>query len=104
MAIPVTAMKLILQRRAEIAMRSLGKREQSQIVAALGVLSSADPRSLGHRPQIRRIRGVIGENLYSYRIGREYSLLFSLQGDTCIIEDVVAHDRLDRLMRAEAQK
>lgn len=85
-------------------MRSLGKREQSQIAAALGVLSSADPRSLGHRPQIRRVHGAIGENLYSYRIGHEYRLLFSLQDDTCVIEDVVAHDRLDRIMRAEAQK
>ena len=95
-------MKLVLQRRAEIALRSLGSVEQSHITRALDELRSATPSTLLRNPNLHRLVGA-SDQMYAYRGSPQMRLLLSLQGDTCVVEDIVTHDRLSRLPLTQAQ-
>ena len=91
-------MKIIVQRRAEIALRSLQKSEQKQIARALDELSKADRKLLYGSPKIHKLAaGYSNKNLFIYKGTTKLRLILSLTNDSCILEDIVDHDRLDRL-------
>jgi len=90
-------MKLIIQKRVEIALRSLGKVEQKQITHALAALSLVKQEEFGRSAKIRRLHTSSGEKLYVYRGNLRLRLILSVHGGTIIVEDVVDHDRLNRL-------
>jgi hypothetical protein len=90
-------MEIILQRRAEIAIRSLDKLEQKQIRRALDTISAVTLSELYQSPKFKKIRVGSGETLYMYRGNLRLRVLLSIQGDKCTIEDVIDHDKLSRL-------
>jgi len=89
-------MKLVIQKRVEIALRSLGKVEQKQITHALAALSLVKQEEFGRSAKIRRLH-TSGEKLYVYRGNLRLRLILSVHNGTIIVEDVVDHDRLNKL-------
>lgn len=88
-------MKLVMQRRAEIALRSLGRAEQRQITRALHELDAVLPESLSQNPNIHP---VLGRDFYAYQGTPKLRLILSVNGDICTVEDIIDRDRLDRLL------
>jgi len=91
-------MKLVMQRRAEIALRSLESAEQKQITRALDELDSAVPASFNESPKIYKLLPVLGEKIYVYRGSKKLRLILSVKDDICTVEDIIDSDRLDRLL------
>jgi hypothetical protein len=96
-------MHIVVQRRAEIALRSLGKLEQKQITRALAELSAANRTRL-NRKLHSLAKSLSDKKLFVYRASPKLRLILSFEGDVCTIEDVVDHDRLDRLSVKRAQE
>lgn len=94
-------MEIVIERRAEIALRSLERNEQKEISAALKRISSVTPNELPQITNLHRIHTYSGDKLYEYRVfpgNQRLSLVSSIQGDTYIVEDVVPQDKLKRLL------
>ncbi len=89
-------MHIVIQRRAEIALRSLSKLEQKQIRRALDELSAADRRQL-NRKLYSLAKNLSDKKLFVYRGSPKLRLIVSFEDDVCTIEDIVDHRRLDRL-------
>lgn len=90
-------MELRVERRAEIALRSLQKTDQRQIQKALNDLSSADRASLRNNSKIHMlVVRMSGVKLFTYRANARLRLVLSFDNETCILEDIVDHDRLER--------
>lgn len=97
-------MRIQIQRRAEIALRSLQKPERRQIERALDELLAFDRAALKSDPKLQLIAtGLSGKKIAVYRGGRKLRLVLTFQDETCTLEDVVHHDRLDRLVKHEGQ-
>lgn len=98
-------MHLRIERRAEIALRSLQKIEQKHIDRALNELLALDQATLRHSPKIHVLMsGLSGRKLFVYRGSPKLRLVLSFEGETCILEDIVDHDRLGRLVKREGQE
>ncbi len=91
-------MDINIKRRAEIALRSLKRNEQRQILKALAQIESVEPKDLFKVPNLRKLRKQLGENLYSYRGNDRLRLVLSIQENVCTVEDIVSHDKLNRLV------
>lgn len=98
-------MVLIIQRRAEIALRSLQAIERKRVESSLQELRAANLSELHGNPKFRALKSErSGKQLFVYKGTPELRLVISFQdGDTCLVQDIVDHDRLDRLMRQEGQ-
>jgi len=91
-------MQLLIHRRAEIALRSLQQTEQGQIGRALEKLSDLDKASLHTSPKFHRIASLMsGKKLFIFEGNKKLLLVLSFDEDTCVIEDIVDHDRLKKL-------
>ena len=91
-------MDIIIQRRAEIALRSLKQNEQKQIRKALAQIKSVEPKDLFKVPNLRKLRKELGKNLYWYRGNERLRLVLSINENVCTVEDIVSHDKLNRLV------
>jgi hypothetical protein len=90
-------MVLVLQRRAEIAIRSLSRVEQEQVGRALDKIGAIAPDELCQRSKVRKLRVGSGETLYEYPGTPSLRLILSIKGDRCTIEDVIDRDKLSQL-------
>ena len=98
-------MQLQIRHRAEIALRSLQKVERNKIERSLNELLASDRSSLNSNPKFRLVAaGFSGKKLAVYRGSTKLRLVLSFEDDTCILEDVVDHDRLDQLARRGEQE
>jgi hypothetical protein len=98
-------MQLRIERRAEIALRSLQKTEQKHVDRALSSLLASEVATVWHSHKIKPIAtGFSGRKLFVYRGSPKLRLVLSFENDTCILEDVLDHDRLDRLVKRGGQK
>lgn len=98
-------MQLRIERRAEIALRSLQKTEQEQINRVLQELRSFDRATLSQNSKLSMISsGYSSRKLFVYKVTRNLRLVLTFDGDTCVLEDIVDHDRLYRLINNEVQK
>lgn len=92
-------MNILLQRRAEIALRSLDKAEQKKILRSLSTIENIDRVNLAQDPKFHKLAtGFSGKNLYIYKGSPKIRLILSFEEDACTVEDIVDHDRLSRLM------
>ncbi len=98
-------MHILKQRRVEIALRSLGPREQKKIKRVLSALSAADWTQLRKSPDLHKLAtGYSDKKLFIYRATPKLRLILSLEGDTCTVEDIVDRDRLHRLIAQRGQE
>ena len=90
---------MLIERRAEIALRSLGGPDERKIKQALRVLESADYRDISNNSKIYRALPVQGSKpLYVYRASPRLRLIFAVEEETCTVLDLVDQDRLGRLL------
>jgi hypothetical protein len=98
-------MNILMQRRAEIAFRSLSKMEKEKIAAAISVLSAVDCTKLRQEQNLHKLAvGRSDKELYVYRGTSNLRLIISLDDDTCSIEDIVDRDRLNQLISQRGQE
>ncbi|MNK93646.1 hypothetical protein D3C87_1138190 [compost metagenome] len=98
-------MQLRIERRAEIALRSLQKVDQKHIDRALTELVALDRVALRSSPKLRILMSDLsGKKLFVYRGSLKLRLVLSFEGDTCVLEDIVNHDRLMRLVKQGEQE
>lgn len=90
-------MQVTVQRRAEVALRSLDARDRDRVSTAIARLEQAQFRELSERGQIKKLRQAPGVSLYEMRATNRLRLVLSFQNDRAVVEDIVPHDRLDRL-------
>jgi hypothetical protein len=91
-------MNIIIERRAQIALRSLAQNEQKQILKALAQIESVKPQNWVTISNLKKMRTELSENTYLYRGNQRLSLVLSFKDNVCIVEDIVAYDKIDRLM------
>lgn len=101
-------MEIVIERRARIALRSLENNEQKEIATVLRRISSLTPNELSQINTLRRLNNTLSdERLYEYRVfgdNQRLSLVCSVQKDKCIVEDIVASNKLRRLLRDRRQR
>ncbi|WP_304511905.1 hypothetical protein [Desulfobacula sp.] len=98
-------MNISIQRRAEIALRSLDKIEQKRILRSLSAISAIDRVNFSQDPKFRKLAtGFSGKKLYIYKGSQKLRLILSFEGDVCTVEDIVDHDRLSRLIAQSGQE
>lgn len=84
-----------IQRRAEVAIRSIGKQEQLRISRAIQKIeatSRLDAQSLLHLKKLNATSG-----LFVFRATPKIRILLSFEGDVCTIEDLVTPDQLTKV-------
>lgn len=92
-------MRLVLERRAEIALRSLSPTEQKQLSRAMDEIRATDPQEFYRSPKVHRFIAASGDALYSYKGNRGLRLILSVNADTCTVEEVAHHDRIMPLLK-----
>jgi hypothetical protein len=93
-------MQVIIQRRAEIAMRSLDLRDRDDVNRALNQLKEWDFRQLLAAGKVHKLPQAPGAAMYVMRATYQLRLVLSFRDETVTVEDVVPHDRLGRLPSA----
>lgn len=91
-------MDIVIQGRAEIALRSLKQNERKQILQALERIRLAKLQDLWQIPDLKKLREKSDNNLYVYRGNQQLRLVLSFQENICTVEDIMAHDKLNKLV------
>jgi hypothetical protein len=86
-----------MRTRAAIALRSLSTRDRDKVVAALERLQTTDFQSLLQRRQLYKLHQASETGLYVLRATNRLRVIVSKCGDALMVEDIMSHDRLDRL-------
>jgi hypothetical protein len=98
-------MELLIQRRAQIALRSLQKSDQDGIKRALVKLSEIDRIELSRNHNFKLLATHFSSRKIAvYRATHRLRLILSFEGDSCIIEDIVDRERVERVVNREGQK
>jgi len=96
----IARMDVLLQGRAEIALRSLDPPERESVHAALEVLEKTDLSALKSSRKLHALQPFSPERLYSFRVNKMLRLILSARLSEWIVEDIVNYDRLSRLLPA----
>lgn len=91
-------MDIVIQSRAEIALRSLKQSERKQILQALERIKLVKPQDLWQIPHLYKLREKSDQNFYVYRGNQQLRLVLSFQENICTVEDIMAHDKLNKLV------
>ncbi|MEM8831954.1 MAG: hypothetical protein AAGE96_21755 [Cyanobacteria bacterium P01_G01_bin.19] len=91
-------MEIKIERRANIALRSLQQNEQRQIAKALEKIESAQFEDLYKDYNFKKLENILDKDLYTYRGNPQLRLILSIENNVCIVEDIIAPDKLDRLV------
>lgn len=98
-------MNLLLERRAEIALRSLRGTDQKQVQRALLELQALSPNEVFRHHKIHKFAAPLSEPLYVYGGGGiRLRLILKISEAICQVVDIVDHDRLDRLLQDRGQR
>lgn len=89
-------MEIHLERRAEIAQRSLQPSEKEKIARALEFLFAAKPIDISQDRRISKLKLGGGEQLFSFRSSPRLRVVFSIQDNVIVVQDIVDNDRLKR--------
>ncbi len=92
-------MQVILQRRAEVAFRSLELTDRQKVAAVLRHFEESKAKDLLEPNQASKFRKAPGSELYVMRATNRLRVVFSLQHDVLTVEDIVPHDRLGRVVQ-----
>lgn len=91
---PETVTKVTIERRAEIALRSLDRAERSRVESALVMLGRTKPSQWMESGKIKALRPDLPNRLYSLRVSRLGVILSAANQSQWVVEDIVDHDRL----------
>lgn len=88
-------MGINFQHRAHVALQSLDSRDQTATHKALSWLTSVPHEQMVRSPRIKKVQGL---DLYILKIGIRLRAVLSRKDDVWTVEDIVDHDRLQRLL------
>ncbi len=94
-------MNLVISKSAQIALRSLGGQIGNRLVQELHRISSLDRASFLSDRRVHALRLPRASNrlLYQYRLPLDFcAIIFIEDNDTLVIDDVLNHKRLDRIL------
>ena len=94
-------MQVTINRRAEIALRSLSQKEQEQISRAIDDLRAMSQKDFYKHDKLKKhykLISLAGEELYIFRGNQSIRLVLSATDDACIVEEILDHNRLKRLL------
>lgn len=97
-------MNVNIRKPAEIALRSLGKEEQRKIIQTLTKLEETNAAELFQNQNLHKLIVHSEEKLYSYRGTLKLRLILSIDDNQIFVEDIVNHDRLERLLSSKGGK
>ena len=98
-------MDLRIERRAEIALRSLQARERGKILAALTRLQMSSITDLRNNPKLYPLKSTDHDRrLFVYKGTEQLRLILSIHDDICVLEDIIDHARIDQLIKREGQE
>lgn len=97
-------MEINIHRRAKIALRSLHQNEQQQIEKALEQLRPFQFQDIDKIERLKRLPNDLNKNLYTYPGNHELRLILSIKNNVCVVEDILAYDKLDRLVANLSKK
>lgn len=89
-------MQVTLQGRAEVALRSLDRRDRDRVMGVISRLGQSDFQQLRDSGQVHQLRQASGISLYVMRATNQLRVVLSFQNNEVIVEDIVPHDQLDR--------
>jgi hypothetical protein len=87
-----------MRKRAEVAYGSLDMAERRPVDRALDALLSTSLQELIQSGKIRKFKASSGFDLYIYRCGPRLRLVLSRNRTLWMVEDIVDHDRLLRIL------
>ncbi len=92
-------LRLVLDERAEAALRYLDETERRQVVQRLGILAAHSPENIAKKfPRLQSAPG--SPPMYLLRLTKRLRAIFRYVGpDTVLVEDLVSHDILTRHFR-----
>jgi|SRR4051794_18704470 hypothetical protein len=96
-------MSVLLRNRVEIALRSLNQPEREKVYKAILSLEKASNSGeliKRHHWRLNLLKLPSKEKLYSFRVGKTLRLILSSRKSQWIVEDIINHDRLARLLPA----
>jgi hypothetical protein len=93
-------MNIVFQQRAEIALRSLAPAEKKKITKVIASLRASEGLI---SPKLHKLVGLSPTKLYSYPANHRLNLIISITEDQLIVEDIIHHDRLNRLFSVQKQ-
>lgn len=91
-------MDVYIEKRAEVALRTLSSSDQRKVEKTLQHLSSIVPKQLTLSNDIRALRVASGQMVYIARVGRALRMVFSIKGNDCFVQDIVHRDRIERIV------
>lgn len=97
-------MILVIQKRVEVALRSLSGKERDSFSSAINNLLLLLRKDFSNHPTIHAIKLQSGEKLYTYNLSNKLRLVLSIDDDTCVVQDLVNRDRLTRLLHNRGQQ
>lgn len=96
-------MDIVFQQRAEVAFRSLAPAEKKKITKAIDSIRTSDSKEALISPKLQKLVGLSPTKLYSYPANHRLNLIISITQDKWIVEDIIHHDRLNRLFSVQEQ-
>ncbi len=96
----VNIMNITMQRRAEIALRSLSKPEKGQLERALNQLKTLSPIEFYQISEMHKLISGSGRKLYALKGSQNLSMILSINPDNaeaCTLEDIFEYDDLNQL-------
>ncbi|AYJ81166.1 hypothetical protein AN286_10670 (plasmid) [Aliarcobacter cryaerophilus ATCC 43158] len=97
-------MNVNIKKPAEIALRSLEKKEQRKIIRALTELETSNADELFQNQKLHKLIVHSEEKLYSYLGTLKLRLILSIDDNQIFVEDILNHDRLERLLSSQRGK
>ena len=94
-------MHIVFERRVNIAQRSLRGREQRELSSAIHRLQNLTSDEIRNNTKIHMLRSESNNILYAYLLSDRLRLVFSIQGDSCCLVDVVDSSRLSLMSPGE---
>lgn len=96
-------MDIVFERRAEVAFGALGNEARARVERTLERVRTSDYQSLRDGRLLYRFRPTSNTSLWVLRPSAQLRLIVSFRDSSCVIEDIVPHDRLDRAVALGAR-
>jgi hypothetical protein len=91
-------MKVILQGRAEVALRSLDAQDRHRVETILRGLETSDLQALPRDTRLLKLRQLSNVVMYAIRATTRLRIVVSLRDSALVVEDIVPRDRVDHLI------
>lgn len=95
-------MTVEIERRAEIALRSLDSEDQKRVLRVLDILAKFGREELQRSRKLQKLNiPAIGLAYFLYRASPRLRVIVSFSEDVCTVEDILDHDKIERFTKGK---